>query len=80
MLQANSAPQESNLRRRVLRRSLLLEAIGIGLLVTACMVDWDPPDDPGVPPPRPFFALLGLMIFLSGLALKHDRGTGRNAR
>ena len=76
MPQANSAPQESNLRRRLLRRSLLLEAIGIGLLVAAFMADWDPPEDPGVPPTRPFFALLGLLIFLSGLALKRDRGAG----
>jgi hypothetical protein len=60
----------------LLRRSLLLEAIGIGLLVAAFMVDWDLPDDPAIPPTRPFFAFLGLLTFISGLALKRHRGAG----
>jgi len=62
--------QEAALRRRLAWRRTLLEVLGIGLIVVGLMVNWPPSDDPSLPATRPFVILLGLLMFMSGMALK----------
>ncbi|HJR78051.1 MAG TPA: hypothetical protein VJ805_13805 [Nitrospiraceae bacterium] len=74
MLQPISDPvrdsQEAGLRRRLAWRRMVLETIGISLIVAGVMVDWPSAEDPSLPSTRPFFILVGLLIFAAGLALE----------
>lgn len=60
---------EAGFSRRLARRQIVLEVMGIGLVVAGVMVSWPPPDDPALPATRPFFVLVGLLLFSAGVAL-----------
>ncbi len=62
--------EEAGVGRRLARRRIVLEAIGITLIVAGLIVSWPPSDDPAVPATRPFLVLVGLLLFSAGLALE----------
>ena len=62
--------EAAGLARRLAWRCIILEVIGISLVATGLMVSWPPPDDPSLPPTRPFLVFVGLLICAAGLALR----------
>lgn len=52
------------------KRSILLQLLGVLLMILACAVDWAPPDDPTLPQTRSFMLLIGVIVGVTGLALK----------
>ena len=62
--------ERTGFSRRLAWRRIVLEVMGIGLVVAGVMVSWPPPDDPSLPATRPFFILVGLLLFSAGAALE----------
>ena len=56
--------------QRLKKRYTLLQVLGALLIVLAYAVDWAPPEDPTFPPTRSFMVLLGVMVYVTGLALR----------
>ena len=64
--------EDSCLAKRVARRWTVLQVLGVLLMLVACAVEWAPPDDPALPPTRPFLLMIGVLIFVSGRVIRRE--------
>lgn len=72
-------PHDSHLSKRLARRGTVLQVAGVLLMLLACAVEWAPPEDPALPPTRPFLLMLGLLVFVTGRVLRWEWAHGRPA-
>ena len=59
-----------HLAKRLARRWTVLQVLGALLMLMACTVEWAPPDDPALPPTRPFLLMVGALVFATGRFMK----------
>lgn len=60
----------SRLAKQLARRGTVLQVLGALLMLLACAVEWAPPDDPALPPTRPFLLLIGVLVFVTGRVMR----------
>jgi hypothetical protein len=61
--------QESTLRRKLSLRGTVLRALGVGFMGLAWLAHWLSFSDPTVPFIPVLFVTVGVLVFVSGLAL-----------